>query len=68
MELNVVSLAFRCHVITGHEHTTPEARRVEWLPVKLAQERMPEARFIRVTDALRSGGPFVRTHDGAKLL
>jgi hypothetical protein len=29
---------------------------------------MPEARAVRVTDALNDGGPFVRTHDGNVLL
>lgn len=68
MRLGVVSLAFRCHVIAGQEHTTPEARRVEWLTIDAARDRMPEARFIRVNDALRTDGPFVREHDGTDLL
>jgi hypothetical protein len=29
---------------------------------------MPEARAIRVTDALRDNGPFIRVHDGTSLL
>jgi hypothetical protein len=29
---------------------------------------MPEARAVRVTDALRDDGPHVRVHDGTSLL
>jgi hypothetical protein len=29
---------------------------------------MVEARAIRITDALSSNGPFVRAHDGTRLL
>lgn len=68
MRLAVVTLAFRCHVIGGQERTTPEARHVEWLTVEAARDRMPAARFVRVSDALRSDGPFVREHDGTGLL
>lgn len=68
MRLGVVSLAFRCYPVTGHKHTTPEARQVEWLTIDQAESMMPEARAIRVTDALRHDGPFVRVHDGTDLL
>lgn len=68
MKLGVVSLAFRCHPIAGHEHTTPEAREVRWLTLDEVRIMMPEARAARVLDALRSDGPFVRIHDGARLL
>lgn len=68
MRLNVVSLAFRCHVVSGVARTTDEARQVKWLTLGEARELMPEARFTRVTDALREDGPFVREHDGTDLL
>jgi 8-oxo-dGTP diphosphatase len=68
MRLKVVSLAFRCHAIAGSEHTTPEAKRVEWLTIDAARQLMPEARLVRVLDALRTDGPFVREHDGTDLL
>jgi 8-oxo-dGTP diphosphatase len=29
---------------------------------------MPEARAVRVTDALRDDGPFVRIHDGTTII
>ena len=67
MKLGVVTLAFRCSVIGGQSHSTDEAKQVAWLTVDEAQRAMPEARAIRVTDALSSDGPFVRAHDGTHL-
>jgi 8-oxo-dGTP diphosphatase len=64
MRLGVVSLAFRCEVIGGEMHTSSESTRVEWISVSDAVTSMPEARAVRVTDALRGDGPFVRIHDG----
>ena len=64
MRLGVVSLAFRCEVIGGEMHTSSESTRVEWISVPDAVASMPEARAVRVTDALRGDGPFVRIHDG----
>ena len=64
MRLGVVSLAFRCDVIEGEMHTSSESTRVEWISVSDAVTSMPEARAVRVTDALRGDGPFVRIHDG----
>jgi ADP-ribose pyrophosphatase YjhB (NUDIX family) len=64
----VVTLAFRCKVIGGESRPTDEARRVTWLTVAEAERDMVEARAIRVMDALQEDGPFVRIHDGTKLL
>jgi 8-oxo-dGTP diphosphatase len=64
----VVTLAFRCSVIGGHTHPTDEARKVAWLTVDEATRDMPEARAARVTDALSDKAPFVRVHDGTRLL
>ena len=64
MRLGVVSLAFRCEVIGGEMHTSSESTRVEWISLSDAVTSMPEARAVRVTDALRGDGPFVRIHDG----
>jgi 8-oxo-dGTP diphosphatase len=68
MRLGVVTLAFRCSVIGGQTHPTSEARNVAWLTVDEATRDMPEARAVRVTDALSDDGPFVRAHDGTHLL
>lgn len=64
MRLGVVSLAFLCRVNGGDTHPTEEADAVAWLTVQEAISAMPEARAVRVTDAMRSDGPFVRAHDG----
>lgn len=71
MRLGVVTLAFRCSVIGGHqEQATDEAKKVRWLTVEEATHDMPEARAVRVTDAVNrsSGSPPVRAHDGTNLL
>jgi ADP-ribose pyrophosphatase YjhB (NUDIX family) len=68
MKLGVVSLAFKCEVVGGELNTSSESTRVEWLSPSDAIASMPEARAVRVTDALSDGGPFVRTHDGNALL
>jgi hypothetical protein len=45
-----------------------EASEAAWLAPKEASERMSGAFAIRVTDALRDGGPFIRVHDGTNVL
>jgi ADP-ribose pyrophosphatase YjhB (NUDIX family) len=71
MRLGVVTLAFRCSIVGGHqEQATDEAKKVRWLTIEEATKDMPEARAVRVTDAAnRSGGSLpVRVHDGTHLL
>jgi ADP-ribose pyrophosphatase YjhB (NUDIX family) len=71
MRLGVVTLAFRCSIIDGQgqEDTTDEAKNVAWLTVEEATRQMPEARAIRVVDAVASSDrPAVRVHDGTHLL
>lgn len=68
MVRGVVSLGFRCKIIGGDRHPTDEARKVKWLTIAEAERDMPQARAIRVTDAVSEGGPFVRIHDGTNLL
>ena len=68
MRLGVVSLAFVCEVTGGEEHTSKEANRVAWLSRDEAVVAMPEARAIRVTDALNGGAPYVRVHNGNVVL
>lgn len=70
MKLGVVTLAFRCTLLGGQPHPTDEARKVVWLTVDEAERNMPEARAVRVTDALATNGtgPPVRIHDGTHLL
>jgi 8-oxo-dGTP diphosphatase len=68
MRRGIVSLAFRCSVIGGNAHPSDEAKRVTWLTVDEAKQDMVEARAVRITDALSDKAPFVRVHDGTRLL
>lgn len=68
MNLGVVSLAFLCEPVGGELCTSDESSAVTWLSPKTAVERCPEARGIRITDALSDDGPHVRAHDGTSLL
>jgi 8-oxo-dGTP diphosphatase len=68
MVRGVVTLAFRCYAVGGETHPTSEARQVAWLTVEEASRDMVEARSVRVADALSGNGPFVRVHDGIRLL
>lgn len=68
MSLGVVSLAFLCHPTDDKPTTTEEATAVEWLTLDEVKHRMVEARAIRVLDAHRDDGPFVRAHNGTRLI
>ena len=68
MKLGVVSLAFLCEAVGGNEHLSSESTRIAWLTPEEAVAHMPEARSVRVTDAFRTNGPFVRTHDGTEIV
>jgi 8-oxo-dGTP diphosphatase len=68
MKLGVVSLAFLCQSVDGEAHTSVESTSVAWLTPSEAEAVMPEARAVRVTDAFREDGPFVRVHDGTNII
>ncbi|MFB8763766.1 NUDIX hydrolase [Nocardiopsis alba] len=68
MKLGVVSLALLCEPIGGHARPSDEALNVSWLDPDEAIRAAPEARGIRITDALSGDGPFIRVHDGTHLL
>lgn len=68
MPLGVVSMAISCEVESGDPRPSDEAVFARWISVEEARERMPEARLIRVLDALRDDGPFIRCHDGTNLV
>lgn len=68
MPLGVVSMAISCEVESGDPRPSDEAVVARWLSIGEARERMPEARLIRVLDALRDDGPFIRCHDGTNLV
>ena len=64
MRLGVVSLVFRCRPLSGAAHPTEEATEVAWLDIAQITGRMAEAFAIRLTDALETGEPRIRIHDG----
>jgi ADP-ribose pyrophosphatase YjhB (NUDIX family) len=68
MERGVVSLAFLCAYVGGRPRTSDESSEVVWLTADEAVAAAPESQAVRVTDALARGGPFVRVHDGTRLL
>lgn len=68
MKLGVVSSALLCEPVGGHAGPTDEAVSVAWLAPEEAIDAAPEARGIRIADALANEGPFIRTHDGTHLL
>ncbi|MEU3017163.1 NUDIX domain-containing protein [Nocardiopsis sp. NPDC007018] len=68
MNLAVVSLAFLCEAIGGEPRASSESSVVTWVTPEEAVERCPEARGIRIQDALSAHGPYVRAHDGTSLL
>ncbi|WP_084737619.1 NUDIX hydrolase [Nocardiopsis flavescens] len=68
MNLGVVSLAFLCEPVGGELRTSDESTDAAWLTPVDAVARCPEARGIRITDALSKNGPSVRSHDGNSIL
>jgi 8-oxo-dGTP diphosphatase len=68
MKLGVVSLAFRCTVVEGEAHTSEESTTVSWRTLEEVERDVPEARAVRVFDALHASGVPVRIHDGSELL
>lgn len=68
MKRGVISLVFRCTVVSGEPHATAEAAEVAWLSPEQLAEVMDEAFAVRLLDALAGEAPRVRVHDGASLL
>ncbi len=70
MRLGVISLAFRCRVTGGAARTSDESAAVRWWTVEEAMRNVPEARAVRIADALAadSCAAAVRVHDGEHLM
>ena len=68
MRRGIIALVFRCRIIRGEPHATNEVQEVAWLPPHEVRDRMHEAYATRLLDALDSGRPAVRAHDGLSLL
>lgn len=68
MPRGIVSLVFRCSLITEPARQTVEAMSVAWHTLESATEIMDEAYAIRVSDAYDGTGPHVRAHDGRNIV
>lgn len=68
MTRGVVALVFLCRQVGGEERTSSESVDVQWFSREEIQAQMVEAYAVRVLDALDSGTPQVRAHDGRRLL
>ncbi|GJF29879.1 hypothetical protein KNE206_25790 [Kitasatospora sp. NE20-6] len=68
VDLGVVALVFRCHPVGGAPRVSDEPAAVQWLPADEAVARMGDMYAIRVRDALNTGDPAVRAHDGRQLV
>ncbi|WP_419997794.1 NUDIX hydrolase [Streptomyces boninensis] len=68
MTRGIVALVFRCKPSGGVERTSAESTAVTWLTPEEVRERMGEVYAVRLLDALEDDGPYVRNHDGRKLL
>jgi hypothetical protein len=68
MNLGVVSLAFRCSLAGGEARTSEESKAVSWRTLEEIKRDVPEARAVRVFDALHASGVPVRIHDGSELI
>jgi 8-oxo-dGTP diphosphatase len=68
MKRGIVALVFRCRVVSGEPQTGPEATEVRWLDPAQVTDLMNEAYAVRLLDALRTGPPRVRAHDGVTVL
>lgn len=68
MPLGVVSIAIECALESGNPTASDEAVSAQWITLERARELMPEARLVRVLDAQRNDGPFIRCHDGTNLI
>lgn len=68
MKRGVVALVFRCRPVGGEEHPSDESVDVRWFTRGEVENHMVEAYAVRVLDALDTGEPRVRAHDGRRLL
>ncbi|WP_322755756.1 NUDIX hydrolase [Frankia sp. Cas3] len=69
MRTGVLSLVFRCAALAGAALVpSAETPEVMWLPFTDALRLTHPVYAIRISDAFRPDGPFVRLHNGHQLL
>jgi hypothetical protein len=59
MKLGVLSLAFRCVLVGGEARTSEESEAVCWRTPEEVEQDVPEARAVRVFDALHADMTFL---------
>ena len=65
----IVALVFRCRAVGGILTENAEVTEFRWVRESDVKAIMSEAYAVRVLDAYRSSGaPFVRDHDGVRLI
>jgi ADP-ribose pyrophosphatase YjhB (NUDIX family) len=68
MQRAVVALVFRCRPLADRPRETAEAAAVRWVDPAEIPSLMDPAYAVRVSDALSSGSPAARVHDGVHLI
>ena len=67
MERGIVALVFCCSIEDGSATTTAEAVEIAWLTPNEVNQHMDEAYAVRMLDALATGSPAIRAHNGVTL-
>ncbi len=67
MARGIVALVFRCRIVSGRATASDEVRECRWLALDELTDHMDEAYAVRLSDALISGPPAVRSHDGVRV-
>ncbi|MEU5426757.1 NUDIX domain-containing protein [Streptomyces olivoreticuli] len=68
MARGIVALVFRCRPVGGTARTSDEAAAVSWLTPDEVAVVMAEAYAVRLLDAIGDNPPYVRIHDGQRLV
>lgn len=68
MRQGIISLAYRCSIISEFVEATPEAKQVAWMSSEDIPDNMTPAYSCRIFDARTKGTPSTRAHDGIDLL
>jgi 8-oxo-dGTP diphosphatase len=68
MDRAIIAMVFRCHAVSPPDAETVEATAIRWHSLADVTSLMTEAYSVRISDAATSERPFLRAHDGCRLL
>ncbi|MEH6376197.1 hypothetical protein V7793_17990 [Streptomyces sp. KLMMK] len=68
MMRGIIALASRCTPVGGSERPSAESTAVYWMTPDELAAAMTEAYAVRLLDALSSDTPYVRVHDGRRVI